>query len=88
MIRMTLATPGRAAVLAAGMIALGAACAADVYPSKVVRVVVPFAAGGSTDLLARHVAQRPTEQWKQSVVVESRPGAGSIIVSPKRHLTI
>ena len=70
---------GCAVASVASIAAVSTACAADVYPSKVVRIVVPFAAGGSTDLLARNIAQRLTEAWKQSVVVENRPGAGSII---------
>ena len=55
------------------------ALAADLYPSKAVRMVVPFAAGGSTDLLARGIAQRLNEAWKQPVVVDNRGGGGGII---------
>jgi tripartite-type tricarboxylate transporter receptor subunit TctC len=54
--------------------------AAD-YPVKAVRLVVPFAAGGSTDLLARNVAQRLNEAWKQPVVVDNRAGGGGIVGS-------
>lgn len=57
------------------------ACAADVYPSRMVRVVVPFAAGGSTDLLARNVAQRLNEAWRQPVIVDNRAGGGGIVGS-------
>src|SRR6185503_6253054 len=58
-----------------------AALAAEGYPAKTVRIVVPFAAGGSTDLLARNVAQRLNETWKQPVVVDNRAGGGGIIGS-------
>src|SRR5687768_16863152 len=59
----------------------GAAAAAETYPAKAVRLVVPFAAGGSTDLLARSVAQRLNEAWKQPVVVDNRAGGGGIVGS-------
>lgn len=52
---------------------------ADSFPSKNVRLIIPFAAGGSTDLLARSVAQQLNELWKRPVIAENRPGAGAII---------
>lgn len=46
------------------------------WPVRPVRVIVPFAAGGTTDVVARLIGQRLTEQWGQNVVVENRVGAG------------
>ena len=53
--------------------------AAQNYPSRPIRLVVPQSAGGSTDLVARPLAQRVAEALKGSVVVDNRPGAGSTI---------
>lgn len=53
--------------------------AADDFPSKLVRIVVPFPAGGTTDILARIVAQNMSETFKQSVIVDIRSGATGTI---------
>jgi tripartite-type tricarboxylate transporter receptor subunit TctC len=49
------------------------------YPARPIKLVVPIGAGGGTDILARHMAQKMSERVKQGVVVENRPGAGSIV---------
>jgi tripartite-type tricarboxylate transporter receptor subunit TctC len=52
---------------------------ATAYPAGPVRVIVPFAAGGANDLLARTIAQRLNEAWKQPIVVENKPGANAML---------
>src|SRR5262245_17587884 len=53
--------------------------AAQNYPSRPVKFIVPFGAGGPADVFARVLAQHLSEETKQSFIVEDRPGAGSII---------
>jgi len=69
-----------AAALAAPSILASRALAAD-WPARPVRVVVPFAPGGSTDITARLVANRLQEVWGQTVVIENKPGAGGNIAA-------
>jgi tripartite-type tricarboxylate transporter receptor subunit TctC len=49
------------------------------YPVKPIRVIVPFVAGGPSDLLARTVGQKMTESWGQQVIIDNRPGANGIV---------
>ena len=58
---------------------LPATAGAQSWPTKPVKMIVPFAAGGATDVVARLLAQKLTEDWGQSVVVENRVGAGGNI---------
>ncbi len=67
------------AFLAAGIVAAITPVAAQVYPSKTIELVVPFVAGGTTDNISRLIAQRFTQSWSQTVIVNNRPGAGSTI---------
>ena len=53
--------------------------AAETYPSRNVRLIVPFGAGGPADVYARILAQYLSDETKQAFVVEDRPGAGALI---------
>lgn len=55
--------------------------AAESYPNRPVRLIVPFPAGGPTDVLARVLGQDMSDRWGQGVVIENRPGAGSAVAA-------
>jgi tripartite-type tricarboxylate transporter receptor subunit TctC len=69
----------RRALLAAVLALLPALASAQGWPAKAVKIVVPFAAGGATDVVARLLAQKLQAAWGQPVVVEDRAGAGGNI---------
>src|SRR5688572_5968848 len=71
----------RHSTIASFALCIAAAHAQPSYPSKPVRIVVPYAAAGGTDTVTRVLAQKITESVGQQVVVENRPGANGIIGS-------
>lgn len=77
LVRRTAALLGCAAMLSAAP-AIAQDAAAN-YPDKPIRLIVPYPAGGATDILARMMAQKFQEEWKQPMIVENRSGAGGTI---------
>ena len=69
---------GVAMTWSAGVVMAQAPTAAN-YPSRPIKIIVPFAPGGTTDMLARLVGQRLTQSWGQPVVIENKPGAGATL---------
>lgn len=67
------------AALLASLLASGAAAAADAYPSRPIRFIIPFTPGGNTDVLGRLLGMKLTEAWGQQVVIDNRPGAGGTV---------
>ena len=74
--RTGLKTLAAAALAVAGM---GSALAADAYPDKPLTLIVPFSAGGTTDILARIVGQALGQELGQTIIIENKPGAGGNI---------
>jgi tripartite-type tricarboxylate transporter receptor subunit TctC len=70
----------RAATLLAAMLVLASpASRAQSYPSRTITLIIPFAAGGSNDVVGRAIGKKLTEAWGQPVVIENRAGAGGLI---------
>ena len=67
--------PGAVMLIAAGW----PAWSQDTYPERPIRIIVPTASGGPSDIGARVIGQELTKRWSRQVVVETRPGAGSIV---------
>ena len=67
------------AFLAAALVLASPAARAQTYPSRQITLIIPFAAGGSNDLVGRAIGKKLSEAWGQPVVVENRRGAGGMI---------
>ena len=67
------------AVVSIALLLGSAAATAAEYPDRTIRIVVPYPPGGGTDILARLVAKHLTGRWKESVIVDNRPGGNAVI---------
>jgi tripartite-type tricarboxylate transporter receptor subunit TctC len=70
-----------AAAALAMLVAVGSASAQSGFPTRAVHILVPYAAGGAVDILARTLGDTVSKQWGQPVIVENRPGAGGVVAS-------
>jgi tripartite-type tricarboxylate transporter receptor subunit TctC len=68
-----------AALLAAAFVLTSPAAHAQTYPSRTITLIIPFAAGGSNDIVARAIGKELTRAWGQPVIAENRAGAGGVI---------
>ena len=66
-------------IMAGACLAVTGPIAAQSYPSKSVKMIVPFPAGGPTDIVGRLIGQKLTESWGHAVVIDNRPGGGGVI---------
>ncbi|MBM3570584.1 MAG: tripartite tricarboxylate transporter substrate binding protein [Alphaproteobacteria bacterium] len=71
--------PRLAALAAMLMLSSAHGLAQDAYPSRPIRILVGFTAGGTTDIIARVVGQKMNESWGQAVTIDNRPAAGGIV---------
>jgi tripartite-type tricarboxylate transporter receptor subunit TctC len=71
----------RLVALACAALALPAIALAQAFPTKPVRMVVPFPPGGATDIIGRMVGAKMQEIWGQTVIVENKPGAGTVVAT-------
>jgi tripartite-type tricarboxylate transporter receptor subunit TctC len=69
------------AFLVAALLLTSPAARAQTYPSRQITLIVPFAAGGSNDMVGRVIGKKLSETWGQPVVIDNRPGAGGVIGS-------
>ncbi len=68
-------------IAAAALATSAPPAASQAYPSKPVRIVVPYPAGGGIDIMSRQIAQRLAQKFNQAVVVENKPGAGTLLAA-------
>ncbi len=69
----------KAFVFLVGAFFLVSSASAQTYPSRHITLIIPFAAGGSNDIVGRAIGKKLSEAWGQPVVIENRPGAGGVI---------
>ncbi len=63
------------------MVCVSPTCAQDTFPAKPVRIILSAGPGGASDIVARIIAERLAAPWKQTVLVENRPGGGAVIAT-------
>ena len=68
-------------IACAAALAVATSAAAQPYPAKPVRIVVPYTAGGPADALVRGLGQKLSDKWGQQVIVDNRPGANEIVAA-------